>query len=784
MARAEAKPEPKPTNARAVVASAEVIKGPGIQGTFAAKPKAWQEQSWAFTDAIGEVKQASYFLSNTMSLVRLFIAERSIDGQPPAPPAEGTPGLFEARDALDRLAGTTGGHGWLLQRGTLNLNAAGEYFLVGYPEVPARLPDPSKLNDEGDPGQPERWEVHSVSELTSKGQGKAVIYEVKPSRDAKTAKPVPDDALVVRVWQQHPQFGGEADCALAACLAECDELLILSRTIRAAARSRLAGAGMLFLPSELSFGSDDEGDTGEGVEGEGDDLDTKLMEAMTAPIADEGHASAVVPIIVRGPSEHGQHIKHHTFDRPLDPVAAEQRKELLGRLMAAVDVPMEQVMGMSSANHWTAYQVDQSTWTRYGQPKATIQVEAWTAGYLRPTLLEAGLSADVADRYVIWFDPAGAIADLDRSDVAFKAHDRILISDETARTELGYSDADAPDDAEVERRIAQGLPGVAPSNAGGPPSGEAPSGPAARVLRLFRRPGVVASSRPPLGTRLAAVDRLCRSRLEEAAHAALRRSLERAGARVRTKASRRPDMRNVVSTITAAEVMATLGRDRVGELATEDELLEGGMPELRDRFDKNVSAAQARALALLAEELDLSDDEVQQISRQQDQDRQAAWVWLAGAMAGLAKQRLYDPRPSAPAKGEFDASALVQPGLIREAMARAGGDPGPTTANATPPGGIGTGTLVQDLWARHGGIVNGWVWLYGDAGSRSNPFPGHEDLDGVEFASWSDDALRVQPGDEWLGADRYSPGDHPWCQCDFAPLMADRSVDQAADDGA
>jgi hypothetical protein len=102
----------------------------------------------------------------------------------------------------------------------------------------------------------------------------------------------------------------------------CAELLLLNRTFRATARSRL-NAGALYLPDGLSVAAtadpdypyDEDGNYNEQYNAEeaADDFEDQLIDAMTTPIKDEDSASAVVPLIIRGPAELGDKIKQFKF---------------------------------------------------------------------------------------------------------------------------------------------------------------------------------------------------------------------------------------------------------------------------------------------------------------------------------------------------------------------------------------------------------------------------------------------------------------------------------------
>lgn len=798
---AQRRPESDQSSAAYVASARRINVGGGTaqpqpgESMGLAKPDERQRQSWLYFDAIPEVKQATYFLANTMSLVRLYVAVQVDEEQEPQAPEPGMAGAYEAGEALGRLRQGNGGHGWFMRGGTLNLCVPGEFYLVGYPEQQAREPNPRNPKDQGVPMQPERWRVHSTSELVKDGDSPRAPTLVKASPKDKGTQ-LPPDTFVLRIWQEHPEYSELADSALLGALAECEELVILSRVVRATGRSRLAGNGILVVPNEMTI---KKGGAQNPSDPTADEFNDLLMDAMITPIGDEGNPSAVVPLVLRGPAEHIDKVKHFHMDRPFDAEARAGRGELLERLGSGLDIPIEVLTGIGKVNHWGAWQIDQMTWTRYGQPKAVVLCEALTAGYLRPYLEEAGLAPEVAAQFVVWFDPGGAISDPDMTASAMEAHDRFVISDSAYRNAVGFSDADAPDDAEIQARIERAIAIKASTGAGNdvgaPNNGTPPSGPQSRLVRMARRVlgrpeatmAAAMGANAPLGVRLAALDRGLRMRIDEAAQNAMMRTLERAGARVRNKAAKVAALREMVSHEPAHTVCRVLGSHVVNaSLAlTDADLLQGGFDQLHARFDKKVAEAQAQVRAMLANEYELTDSELAELQREQDQDRHAAWVWFAAALTALAAQRLYSEAPVGEQVGEYDVTALVPPGLVREALARAGGADdvaaaGHAGVGAAPPGGVGLGQLVRDVWQQHGQVVAGWTWLYGDPSSRGHVFPNHEALDGTTFATWDDPVLAVQDEDGWLGVDYYRPGDHPWCQCDFAPDLAS-SADAGAD---
>jgi hypothetical protein len=319
----------------------------------------------------------------------------------------------------------------------------------------------------------------------------------------------------------------------------------------------------------------------------------------------------------------------------------------------------------------------------------------------------------------------------------------------------------------------------------GPPSSGPPEPPdalpAAALLQVAEQARV-----DGLGFRLADLDRALRLRLQIAADAAMRRALERAGAKLRTKATVAGGAAaDAVSPVGNIEVAATLGPSLVAAInVTESDLLDGAFDELGDRFRSWTERVQEQALQEIQRSGgDLSDAQLAALRSQQTDDRNEAWLLLLGLLRATASRRLYDPRPEADLApgdpvGELDPTVLVPAGQIRQSISRAGGSSGPVSNGGAvlapgsptpvPTGGIATGQLVSETFQQALGIVQvGWTWLYGDPGSRGVNFDPHLDLDGQRFDSWSSPILASDGG--WPYVDFYYPGDHLYCQCDFAP---------------
>jgi hypothetical protein len=221
----------------------------------------------------------------------------------------------------------------------------------------------------------------------------------------------------------------------------------LTRTFRATARSRL-NAGALYLPDGLSVAANPDPnypyDDVDGVytepttEEAQDEFEDQLIDAMTTPIKDEDSASAVVPLIIRGPAELGDKIKQFKFERSFDPALAERSDRVLERIMQGIDVPKDIVTGLANVKYSNAVQIDESLYKAHIEPLMLLIADALTVVYLRPYLLANGFQPSEVDRIVVWFDPTAVATRNDRAQDADSGFEKMAISLETWRKSHGF----------------------------------------------------------------------------------------------------------------------------------------------------------------------------------------------------------------------------------------------------------------------------------------------------------------------------------------------------------
>jgi hypothetical protein len=384
----------------------------------------WQDDAWNYYDELGEFRFGVMWLAGALSRVRLLAATRPTEpGDEPSPVVSGGPATFVAE-----LAGGVGGQAQVLDTITTYLSVPGEGWIIG-----ETLPDGTR-----------HWEVRSSDELKASAGGVEVIDDTAVMQARRKWRRLATDSLVVRVWRPHKRFRHLADSPARAALNIMRELELTNRHITARLLSRIASAGALVLPEEATLLT-----AATEQEGEAPDFITEWIEAARAAIKEPGTASAVVPIPIQVPGEFVDKIRFISFDVPLDERIMEQRTSAIRRLATALDLPAEVLLGVGDLNHWSAWQVEESAIKVHIAPVAEIICHCLTVGFLRPMLIAAGMGAEEADDYLVWYDTTELTARPDHSESAIAAYDRLELNGTALRRELGFDESDAPTGADL-----------------------------------------------------------------------------------------------------------------------------------------------------------------------------------------------------------------------------------------------------------------------------------------------------------------------------------------------
>jgi len=425
MPRRKVEPEAVVIPTSSMVASA--TRYPGKAARIYQPRQDWQAECYRHYGICGEARFAAKFFGHSVSRATLFAAEivaGTTVATPAGPSADLLAALFNGKDGQTQMLDSLGTH----------LTIAGEAYLVG------------RQVDGVD-----TWEIVSCLEMVVAGNSWQINYG-----QGIPVVPLTEEDVVIRIWLPSPAHRIEADSPFKALLPILSEIEWLTRHVFAQITSRLAGSGILIMPQGMTFPPPPEQVTADGTAApkpanDADSFMATLADAMMSPIEDPSSPSAVVPIVVTAPDDTIDKPRLLTFWSELDSASMGLRNEAIRRFALGMDLPPEQVLGMSgtstgassgTVSHWGAWQVEESTIKLHIEPMLDVIVNALTVGYLRP------LTDDLS---VIAYDSTALRLRPDRSKEAFELYDRGLISVEALLRENGFDADDTPDAAQFER---------------------------------------------------------------------------------------------------------------------------------------------------------------------------------------------------------------------------------------------------------------------------------------------------------------------------------------------
>lgn len=417
------KPEPGPTS---LVASA--VRLPAARESRVTASEAWQAEAWRLYDSVGELRFVANWVGNLMSRARL-VAIQHADGERRAL----TGGVVA--DTLASYFDDPAGQEEMLRLTGVHLSVAGECYHV------YRASDST-------------WHVLAAGKVRQTGSGAKASVRADFGDDKGMTTLAKGSDLVIRVWQPHPMEPQRADSPVRANLATLHEIERASQSVAATLKSRLAGAGVFLLPSEMTFPAPPNAPEGAS---QADLFMLTLGEAMMTPVSDPDDPSAVVPIVVTAPTEAIQAAKHIEFARTLVEEVRLTRDNAVKRFALGMDIPPEVLTGLGDVNHWNAWLADESSVKVHIEPRLAVVADAIYSAYVDPAI-----TGDVDDtaRYGVVADTSLLRIRPNRSREALELWDRGQLTGVALRRETGFGEEDSPTRNEMAewllRKIALG----------------------------------------------------------------------------------------------------------------------------------------------------------------------------------------------------------------------------------------------------------------------------------------------------------------------------------------
>ena len=385
-----------------IVAAAFRYEGRGKIEPIYRPDQTWQRECYRHYSICGEARFAAVFYANAISRADFFAVDQAglkIEQGEPA----------DVASVIDEQIRKAIG---------LHLTIAGDCYLIG------RVVDGNDV-----------WQVLSVLNVTATGG----IWYVDYGDGQKV--PLEQDDPIIRIWVPHPDKPMEGDSPFRTMLPILREIEWLTRHIFAQISSRLAGAGILFLPQGITF-PPPPGQEGKEYANDAEQFMASLGAAMMKPIEDPADVSSVVPNVAMVPGDQIDQVKLLHFWSDLDAHSKDLRQEAIQRFATGMDLPREQILGMSSnpgtgggnsngVSHWGAWQIEEATIKMHIEPMLDVIVAALTVGYFRPALPEGSTDKMAYTTESLRLRP-------DRSKEAFELWDRGVLKTEVLLRENGF----------------------------------------------------------------------------------------------------------------------------------------------------------------------------------------------------------------------------------------------------------------------------------------------------------------------------------------------------------
>jgi hypothetical protein len=235
--------------------------------------------------------------------------------------------------------------------------------------------------------------------------------------------------IVVEGLRPDPEKPKEPFSAVFAALGTAEQIRLMAAMSRGQDRNRLAQRGILLIPKEGQFPDDDP-------------FMPMLEAAMTAPIADEYAASAVVPPVVTFPAEYIEKWRHLVLESPYDDKLMDRIEATIRQFALELDLPPEMLLGNMDSNHWNAWLSSEENVNAYTVPLGTI-----VGDVIAKAMTEA---VDGTVEITVTPDPAVMLARSASVDDAFRALELLVVGFDFVRRIIGADEDDAPTAEEIE----------------------------------------------------------------------------------------------------------------------------------------------------------------------------------------------------------------------------------------------------------------------------------------------------------------------------------------------
>jgi hypothetical protein len=286
---------------------------------------------------------------------------------------------------------------------------------------------------------------------------KGLVWKTLPLSDAgdTMTRQVAAEDYLGRVWVPSDRFVDMPESPLFALDTECEVLYYSTQAMKAKLASRFASAGMLFVPQSMRSAAWAKPENGE-IEGvrdatKIDDVLSTLIKSMMRGQDTFDKAQYYLPIIVSGPDEVGEKIRHIVMDQEIFETDIEIRRELIDRILMGLDIQQQATKGIGESAHWSAWAVSDEELRLVAKPDVEAACWAFTRLILHRQLRAQEMSDTEIVKWRVGFHMNEAASKTNLQEDARQLEDRGHLKGSTARAVSGFDEDDAPDEQEQIR---------------------------------------------------------------------------------------------------------------------------------------------------------------------------------------------------------------------------------------------------------------------------------------------------------------------------------------------
>jgi len=307
----------------------------------------------------------------------------------------------------------------------------------------------TEVRDEGDPVSdgyhflsPDELDLRSFSRWRPQ-RGKIRWITAPATSDMNVfLREIDPDDLLGRVWVPDKQWVDLTDSALQSLDTECEALFLLTKTIKAKLMSRFATAGIFFIPDGMStarISGHQEQVAGQTI----DNTMNFIIATMQRNLRNWEDASAWQPILLKGPPDQGEKLRHIVMDREVFETDMHLRGELIGRIMQGLDSNADTTQGVGDKSHFAAWAASDEERRVAVQPDLESMCFSLTRLVLHRKMLADGTSEEEIARHGIWYDLSESAVRGNQQEDARQGNDRGLVSNKATRRAIGFTEPDA-----------------------------------------------------------------------------------------------------------------------------------------------------------------------------------------------------------------------------------------------------------------------------------------------------------------------------------------------------